>query len=50
MIVKNFADEREIQNALAGFAEDIRHTRLSAEEHWEVVYRVKLKVSTAGEK
>jgi hypothetical protein len=50
MIVKNFPDEYEIQNALAGFAEDIRYTRLPAEEHWEVVYRVKSKVPTAGEK
>jgi demethylmenaquinone methyltransferase/2-methoxy-6-polyprenyl-1,4-benzoquinol methylase len=48
MIVKNFPDEQEIYNALAGFAEDIRYTRLPAEEHWEVVYRSK--VPTAGEK
>jgi hypothetical protein len=50
MIVKNFPDEREITNALSGFAEGIRYTQLPAEEHWEVVYRVKLIVETAGEK
>jgi len=41
MTIEYFPDEWEIKNALAGFADYIRYTRLPAEEHWEVVYRVK---------
>ncbi len=41
MIVKNFPSEDEIENALSAFAEDIKYTRITNEDHWEVVYRVK---------
>jgi protein-L-isoaspartate O-methyltransferase len=41
MITKNFPDENEITNALSGFADDIQYTTLPAEDHWEVVYRVR---------
>jgi protein-L-isoaspartate O-methyltransferase len=40
MIIKNFPDEKEITNALSGFAEDVKYTQPPKEDHWEVVYRV----------
>jgi protein-L-isoaspartate O-methyltransferase len=39
MIVKNFPDEKEITNALSGFAEDIRYSQPPHEDHWEVLYK-----------
>jgi protein-L-isoaspartate O-methyltransferase len=41
MIVKNFPDKNEITNTLSGFADDVQYTPLPAEDHWEVIYRVK---------
>jgi hypothetical protein len=41
MIIKNFPDEKEIKNALSGFADDIKYTCPPHEDHWEVVYRVR---------
>jgi protein-L-isoaspartate O-methyltransferase len=41
MIVKNFPDEKEITNALSGFAVDIKYSQPPKEDHWEVVYNTK---------
>jgi protein-L-isoaspartate O-methyltransferase len=41
MIVKNFPTEREIEDALSDFADDVRYTRYPEESSWEVVYRTK---------
>jgi len=42
MIVNNFPTEREVVDALAGIADDIRYIERPDEENWDVTYRTRV--------